>query len=230
MLLLQAHDIRKYDDASAASKAAGILFEDEINRSLCTEFGTENVAKEVGLTLTSTPEGWCTNGRADYVVTLEDSSRLIAECKATRSSATAADFRAGRIKEYHLSQTTNYMQVVGARFGRIYCGVVRTNKKTGADEVSYVRCYNIEITDGKITIDGAPFHYSVEDSLNCFDVVADCYYEGRVPDRPRDYNSTWKSPCISCPFSTACEAYETTGSVPVFFNEAKQLSKKDEKE
>lgn len=226
LIWLAAHGVRKPDDASAESKAAGSSFEDTVERWLGAEFGEGSLVKEKGLTLYDEESGWVANGRCDFVVTLEDGSRLPAECKATRSSSTAADFRAGRIKLYHLAQLLIYMATLQSPRGRLYCGVF--NKK---GEVSYHRFYDITLDEaGQIFVDGAPFAYNIQDLFNGFDVVADHYFSNTVPDRPTHYNNVWKSPCLKCPFGETCEIYEDTGSISAFIEASAKLSPKRKEE
>lgn len=226
---LMAHDIRRPDDITMDHREIGAAFEDNIYKSLCVEFGNENIVKEKPLTLIS-DESWYTSGRCDFVATFENGQRMAVECKSTKSSSTATEFRQGRIRYYHLCQILIYMATLKTNMGRLYCGVYKLNKVAAKLELSYTRCYDIETDDdGKIFVDGVEFIYSFYDVFNGFDAVADHYYEGTVPDRPREYDNVWKSPCLRCAFAEACDGYEDTGEVPTYINRCRTISEKGAK-
>ena len=134
----------------------------------------------------------------------------VVELKSSQSKSRKADIKKGEYVVENLAQAVAYMIVKETVVGELIYSFWSQNDATGELTYEFNYVHKILIDDfGRICLNDKPTQWTVYDLLahqhNALKVQA----ESIVWDRPHNYDLLWGSPCKYCPFSKACDAYDS---------------------
>lgn len=133
----------------------------------------------------------------------------VVELKSSQSKSRKSDIKKGEYVVENLAQAVAYMLVKETVVGElIYSFWSEDTSGELKYEFNYV--HKILVDDfGRICLNGLPTQWTVYDLLAHQHHALKVQNEGIVWDRPHNYDLMWGSPCKYCPFSKACDAYDT---------------------
>jgi hypothetical protein len=221
-ILLQANDVRegdipeKYKEMGAVNEARYEQYLKDMGIQYQREFKVEHsIIPDSNVTF---------SGRVDFIRELPG-YKEVEELKSTDSKTKRRNvIKNGAWVPENLAQAVSYMISLECITGRLvytYFERDEGGKLMMEDE----RAFEILIEpSGRISVDGSPTQFSVNDQLNHRLAARAVIDTGNVWDRPYNWDSAFKSPCKYCPFNKACDKYdEGNMSSTEFIDEAKKL-------
>lgn len=153
-------------------------------------------------------------GSIDYLVSGNDCDE-VHELKSTESKNKLRDIKSGKYTTENLAQCISYMITTNTVIGKLIYTFFQldTTQEPALYVENYTRTFEILIDNsGRIVVDSTPTKWTVYDQLLHRTTSAKVVEEGIVWDRPHNWDLMWGSPCKFCPFSAACEKYDS-GSI-----------------
>jgi len=162
-------------------------------------------------------------GTADFVLTFHNGYQVVADTKSVSSLRSFhSTFVERKLKLNYVAQLVSYMQALGINHGLLVAAsflYVPTDWMTAGKQRAVGRKVEPDIavfdlrllSDGVITIDGAPFEYTLRDIQRHRETVAQAIQRNEPPRiRPVAPVGGW-NPCGLCPFANACTTWEAGG-------------------
>lgn len=206
-ILLNSYGVRE-GDIQEKYKILGALNEErheEILKESGVKYDREFVVKQA---VPSNPTV-SFSGRVDFVQHL-DSGIVVEELKSTDNKNKLREvIKNGTWVTENLAQLVSYMVALRTPIGRLIYTYYDLDKTTGKYEAKKDRAFEVVIDDaGRICVDSAPTRFTVHDQIAHTQAAAKVIETGEIWDRPYHWNMPFKSPCIYCPFSGTCDAYD----------------------
>ena len=165
------------------------------------------------------------SGRADFVCDTHKVGTVVHEKKSTFSKSARTQLRKGKAKLNHIAQLSGYLDELKSQRGKVFYSYYEKDENgvlTAKEDFDI----KVVVTDkGHLIQNGEYFEYTMFDYLAHRKIMADVIEHGEVYKyRPLDWDSKFKSPCKYCPFSKACDNYDSSdkSTVGQFYNDAKK--------
>lgn len=169
-----------------------------------------NYVRELAVKHPITPDSEVVlSGRIDFLRQLTGFVE-VDELKSTDSTNKRREvIKKGKWVTENLAQAISYMISMECVTGRLVYTYYEMDDITKQYEPRDERAFEIMIeSSGRISVDGTPTQFSVNDQLNHRLAAKTAIETHTVWDRPYNWDKPFQSPCKFCPWSSTCDKYD----------------------